>query len=245
MTDLPTNRPGARWAGALLRRSLPLTSVLLLAAAPACTSPADGGTAAAGRSYEEAKAQVPLNGNEREPLYWEVEAFSDPRVAAAAEAVQYYFVIFEVLADTRQPDDEFFELMSHFATDERVEDTRSWFTGPRSPSPEVYEATGPRWLWIMDVRELPSGDLGATVCIDAGWYGYHPDGVFRRLTGEDHQAWGLSGYVVRQVEEDGGPRWKVDDDVLVSRMLPEATRESLRERCIAWAQHEWEANDVN
>lgn len=70
-------------------------------------------------SHEEAKAQVPLHGDDRRPLIWRVDSFSDPDAAEAAEAAQYFFVVFEVLGRAKRPvDAAYLKLLSHFSTDE-------------------------------------------------------------------------------------------------------------------------------
>jgi hypothetical protein len=195
-----------------------------------------------GRSYEEAKAQVPLEGNDREPLFWRVDHFSDPDAAAAAEAVQYYFVVFDILGDTSPINEDFFHLMSHFATDERLIETRGWFPGPRSPSGSGIDYTGPRWLWIMNVTELPIHELGVIVCTDEGWYGWQPDDTFQEVESFTGTRWSIRGYVLRQVEDAGAARWKVHDTKLVSDLLPEKERAELDAACSDWARHDWEGN---
>ena len=33
----------------------------------------------------------------------------------------------------------------------------------------------------MDVSELPDDDLMVSFCIDTGWYGWNPDGGFKKV----------------------------------------------------------------
>lgn len=204
----------------------------------ACTG--GGAQAPARLPYEEAKAQVPLEGNDREPLFWRVGPFSDPDALAAAEAVQHYFVIFDVLGDTHPINEDFFDLMSHFATDERITETRGWFPGPRSPSETSIDYTGPRWMWVMGVIELPDDELGAMVCIDEGWYGWQPDGVFGEVESFTGRRWGIKTYVLRQVDEAGTPRWKVHDTQPTSKIMPAEDLVKLDTECAEWATHDWE-----
>lgn len=222
-----------------------LAGVLMLAALAACTSrgerPETAETPA--RSYEAAKARVPLEGSEQKPLFWRVDEFSDPDAAAAAEAVQYYLTVSDVLGDTHPINAEFFDLMSYFATEERVEEVRGRYAPPISPAPEP---TGPRWMWVLDARKLQEDEIVTSVCIDTGYYGLHPDGVFRRI--EDtfyHQGWAMRGYSLRQEEDAGQPRWKVHDLVALSRLLPEDDYEELSQACREWANHEWEGGESN
>jgi|ADGO01.1.fsa_nt_gi hypothetical protein len=217
-----------------------LAGLLVLLAFAACTGSED--EPGKELTYEEAKAQVPLDGSDREPLFWQVEPFSDADAAEAAEAVQHYIAVFDILSNTHPIDAEFFSIMSHFATDERITETRGWFPGPRSPSAASNDYTGPRWMWVMDVSTLRNAELGVTVCVDGGWYGYHPDGVFKEVDDPLHQAWGLRGYILRQEDDAETSRWKVHDTMTMSAMLPEAKVEPLREACIAWATHDWEGN---
>lgn len=222
-------------------RSALLTFLLIVSLGAACTSTGETQDASA-LSYEEAKKQVPLEGSGKEPLFWRIGPFSDPDAAAAAEAVQHYIVVFDIVSDTKPIDRMFFELMSHFATSERIIETQFWFDGPRSPSPSRPDLMGPRWMWIIDVSSLPDNDLGVTVCVDGGWYGYHPGGVFRRQEGKLSPNWGLEGYIVRRVEDRGVERWKVHDTTSVSRFLPQEKVELLEEQCTAWATHEWKGS---
>lgn len=235
------NRCGAGSSLPQSRRRAPLAALLTLLLLTACTS-GDGPQNPPEQSYEEATAQVPLEGNDREPLFWRVDQFSDPDAAAAAEAVQYYFVVFDLLGDTNPINEDFFALMSHFATDERIAETRGWFPGPRSPSETSIDYTGPRWLWIMDVSELSDHELGVVMCTDEGWYGWHPDNVFQEVEHLSGLRWGIRGYVLRQVDDDGTPRWKVHDTKLPSEIVPEEDLAELDVACAEWATHDWEGN---
>lgn len=220
------------------RRTL-LAGLLMLLAA--CTG--GGPQSPTGLSYEEAKAQVPLEGNDREPLFWQVSPLPDPDAAAAAEAVQYHLAALYALDGDPPINEDYSDLMSHFATDERVAEVRGWFTGPKSPSVASIDYTGPRWMWIMDVIRLSDNELGVTVCVDGGWYGYHPDGVFREVENRITQVrWSLDGYVLREEKEAESSHWKVHDIQGVSKMLSERELEALREECIAWATHDWEGD---
>jgi len=192
-------------------------------------------------SYEEARAQVPIHGDERKPLTWRVDPFPNPDTAAAAEAAQHYFIVFDVLGSAQRPvDANYFELLSHFTTDELLlQVQRRLPTGDWSPPPHHFEFTGPRWVWIIDVSELPDNDLMVSFCIDTGWYGYNPDGGFKKVEERLRQGWVISSFVLRQVEDRGVERWKVHESTPIHKHLTEEHVESLREACIEWADHEW------
>ena len=226
------------------RRCSPLLLGLALSLSlAACTSGGgeSEGTQKPQLTYEEAKAQVPINGDEREPLTWRVDPFPNPDTAAAAEAAQHYFIVFDVLGSAQRPvDTSYFELLSHFTTDEWLHRIQRWFpTADWSPPPHHFEFTGPRWVWIIDVSELPDNDLMVSFCIDTSWYGYNPDGGFKKVEERLRQGWAIDSYRVREVSDADVPRWKVDDFASIYGELPDDEVADLEDACSEWANHEW------
>ncbi len=197
-------------------------------------------------SHEEAKAQVPLHGDDRRPLIWRVDSFSDPDAAEAAEAAQYFFVVFEVLGRAKRPvDAAYLKLLSHFSTDEWFDEVRRWYPPPNwSPAHPPADRTGPRWVWILDVNELPDNELPdkelmVSLCIDTGWYGWNPDGNFKKVESYSNIDWGIMSYRLRKIADADESRWRVHGLASVDIELTDEHVQKLIEACSEWAGHDW------
>jgi hypothetical protein len=176
-------------------------------------------------TYQEAYARIPLDGDPKAPVRWEVPPVADAEQASATEAARRG-VAFDYWWSA-QPDQGQGGYLARYLYTAQLYDK---LFGKLSPGPNADPNVGPVWVKVMGTEPTAPDEVWVTFCADIGWWhdGSKPADQHRA---ERDSLLSLQMRKVRQ--DDGEPRWLID------RWLDEDTDRKPRygRQCTAWATH--------